>query len=94
MSSRNKFLRQLEDRMQHNVQTLTKLPIVELAGDRRVLIEYHRGIREYRCDRICVGVCFGLVCVEGQNLEISRMTDCQLVITGRISSVGLERICT
>lgn len=72
-------------------QPLPGIPVVELAGDRRVLIENHFGVREYSRERIGVKVKFGLVVVCGQGLELSRMTRQQLVIRGAVDSVCLER---
>lgn len=66
-------------------------PIVEIAGERRVLIENHLGVAAYGKKEILVNVKFGAVCVCGCNLEIMRMTKEQLVICGRIDSVGLQR---
>lgn len=65
--------------------------VVELAGDRRVLIENHRGVTEYGQGKISVRVRYGLVVVCGCGLELSRMTREQLVITGRIDSITLHR---
>lgn len=65
--------------------------LVEVAGDRRVLIEHHRGIRQYQRDCICVNVPFGAVSVTGWDLEIARMSRDQLVICGKIGSVALHR---
>lgn len=67
------------------------VPVVELAGDHRVLIERHRGITEYSRERICVCMRYGQVAVSGCALEICRMSKEQLVITGRIDSVQLMR---
>lgn len=66
-------------------------PVVEIAGDRRVLIENHRGVTEYTRDRIGVKVKYGILCVSGCGLELSRMTKEQLVISGRIDCVTLQR---
>ena len=65
--------------------------LVEVAGDCRVLIEGHRGIRQYQKDCICVNVKFGSVRICGNALEIARMTREQLVICGRITAVSLHR---
>lgn len=65
--------------------------IVELGGDRRVLIENHFGITQYSTDRICVKVKYGQVAVCGYGLELTRMTKEQLVISGRIDGVTLIR---
>lgn len=66
-------------------------PIVEIAGERRVLIENHLGVAAYGTERILVNVKYGFVCICGCNLEMIRMTKDQLVILGRIDSVGLQR---
>ena len=65
--------------------------VVELAGDRRVLIENHRGVTEYGQGKISVRVRCGLVVVCGCGLELSRMTREQLVITGRVDGITLHR---
>ena len=65
--------------------------LVELAGDSRVLIENHRGVTEYSRCRIGATVSFGRVLVCGENLELARMTQRQLVITGRVEGVTLVR---
>ena len=67
------------------------LPLVEIAGDRRVLVERHCGVTEYGRCRICVRVKFGAVVIQGTQLELARMTGEQLIVTGRIESVQLER---
>ena len=91
MKQQNRILRQLELRAQLSGQPLPGIPIVELAGDRRVLIEHHCGVRVYSEDRVCVGVCFGSIEIDGSQLEILQMSSDCLVITGIIDSVKLER---
>lgn len=66
-------------------------PILELAGDRRVLIENHFGVREYSRERITVKVRYGCVSVCGCGLQLMRMTKEQLVICGRIDGVTVLR---
>lgn len=65
--------------------------LVEVLGDRRVLIENHRGVTEYGRERICIRVGFGQIVVCGCGLELSRMSKEQLVITGRVDGVTLCR---
>jgi sporulation protein YqfC len=69
------------------------LPLIELTGDARVLMENHCGVTEYGKERICVKVKFGQVCISGQELNLAKMTKNQLVICGRIQSVELFRGC-
>lgn len=70
-------------------ETLPLQPLVELCGDKRVLIENHKGVTEYSDERIGVSVRFGTVQVTGENLRLNRITKYQLVICGRIQSIQL-----
>lgn len=72
-------------------EALPGQPLLELYGDRRVLIEHHGGVTEYGRDKIQVKVRYGQLCICGSCLELARMTSEQLVITGRIDSVTLIR---
>ena len=66
-------------------------PIVEIGGQRRVLIENHFGVTQYSREKICVKVKFGQIAVCGCGLELARMTKEQLVICGKIDGVTLMR---
>lgn len=65
--------------------------LIEIAGEHRVLIENHKGVTVYGCNRIHIKATYGLVCVCGGNLKLARMTKQQLVIMGRIEGVSLLR---
>ncbi len=66
-------------------------PLLELYGTHRALVEHHSGVTEYGENRIRVKVKFGDICIEGTNLELKRMTKGQLVISGCIQCVQLNR---
>jgi sporulation protein YqfC len=66
-------------------------PLVEIAGEKRVLIEHHAGVTQYDPCRICVKVSFGQICVCGQNLSFAQIARGQLVICGKIEGVTLLR---
>ena len=74
-------------------ETLPVTPLIEIAGDRRVLIEHHKGVTQYGCDNICVKVKFGQICICGKDLQLSRMTKDQLIISGQVNSVQIIRGC-
>ena len=90
MQNRN-WIQKLADNADLSAETLPGVPIVELAGERRVLIERHQGMTEYSRERICVKVSYGMVCIYGCGLELSCMTREQLIISGRIDCVQLQR---
>ena len=72
-------------------ESIPGLPLVEIAGEHRVLIENHRGVIGYGDTEICVKVKFGCLKVCGNDLMLSRMSRQQLVISGEIDSVSLCR---
>lgn len=74
-------------------EPLPGVPLVEVYGDRRVLIENHSGVTQYDTDCICVKVKFGQICIIGSELCMARMTKGQLIVTGCISQVQLKRGC-
>ena len=91
MVPRKHFSERLMAGMDLPGETLPGLPVVELAGDQRVLIEGHGGVTAYSPDRICVKVTFGHVEISGQGLELACMSKQQLVITGRIDCLKIQR---
>lgn len=91
MVQKRNWAQRLADGADLSSEPLPGVPVVELAGERRVLIERHGGVTEYSGERICVKVRYGQVCVCGCGLELTRMTREQLVISGRIDCVQLVR---
>lgn len=85
------FIQRLADGADLTETPLLGVPIVEIAGERRVLIENHFGVKAYSRESVLVKVPFGCVRVCGCNLEIQRMTREQLIIQGKIDSVTLLR---
>lgn len=91
MKERRNILQRLADEADLSGEPLPGQPIVEIAGDHRVLIENHFGVKEYSRERIGVKVKYGVITVCGCGLELIRMTKEQLVISGRIDAVSLQR---
>lgn len=87
----------LENEMFHRIgfgsempaEAFLKVPIVEMLGNKRVLIECHRGVMAYSGCEISVRTECGTYSVRGNKLEIAKMTKFQLVITGNIESVSI-----
>ncbi len=91
MGQKKHWMEKLADSADLAGEPLPMQPLVELAGDRRVLIENHRGVVQYSRESICVKVRYGTVAVHGCGLELRRMTREQLVISGQIDSIQLMR---
>ena len=70
-------------------ELLPGVPLIEITGAGRVLIENHGGVTEYETDRIRLR--FGAVVIRGSRMKITRMSKCQLVISGNLTGLDLER---
>lgn len=66
-------------------------PIVELAGDCRVLIENHFGIIAYSEECVCIKVKYGQLQICGCDLKLQHMSKVKLLITGKINSIHISR---
>lgn len=91
MKQRRGWIERLAESTDLQGEAFPGQPLLELYGERRVLIEHHNGVTEYGRERIRVRVKYGDLCVCGGCLELARMTAQQLVITGRIDSITLVR---
>ncbi len=85
------FLERLRDESAMGLEVMPGCPIVEISGERRVLIENHLGVKAYSMEKILVKVKYGGILVCGSGLCLARMTREQLVIQGRIDAVTLQR---
>lgn len=91
MGRGNFFLERFSEDVDLAMEPMPGQPIVEIAGEKRVLIENHQGVKAYGRDQIIVKVKYGCVCVCGCGLELLRMTREQLVIRGKIDCIKLQR---
>lgn len=91
MKRRGEWIEKLTQGMELPPEGLLKQPLVEISGEKRVLIENHRGVSQYGREQICVKVSYGQLSVRGNGLTLAQMTKEQLVICGRIDGVSLLR---
>jgi len=91
MKERHSILQRMADIMNQNGEPVPGQPLIEIAGEGRVLIENHSGVKEYLPEKIRVTTKYGCVVVCGCGLKLTHMSREQLVITGRIHSVSLHR---
>lgn len=72
-----------------NCRAMIKQPIVELAGQNRVLIENHQGVLAYSKEEIAIKVSYGKIVIAGSDLNLMQMSCEQLVVKGHIDSLHL-----
>ncbi len=91
MKKQKSFAQRLIEDMDLPGENLPRQPLLELCGDRRILIENHGGVTEYGKERIQVRVRYGAISVSGDELRLCRMSGQQLVIMGKIDTVTVLR---
>ena len=91
MKRKGDWMQKLAEGLDLPGEPIPGLPLVEISGDRRVLVENHRGVCQYGPEQISVRVQYGVVSIQGNHLELARMSREQLIITGYIRCVMLNR---
>lgn len=70
---------------------LQRLPLIELAGTHRVLIENYYCVTAYTDQEISVKVKYGNIKICGEGLRIVKISNQQMVIVGGIQQVFLYK---
>lgn len=83
----------LEYLSQHNYdsEALPFLPIVEIAGEHRALVENHDGVCQYTPEHISILVKYGEIHLSGCGLSLKHMTQTKLLVTGKLEHISLIR---
>jgi len=87
------WVRRLAGELEYASDSPVIMPLIEICGEKRVLIEHHQGVTQYAANNVCVKVAYGRVEIHGENLRLMHMTGSKLVVSGRIDSVRLLRRC-
>lgn len=88
---RRNWMERLAQQADLQTEPIPAQPLVEIYSDRRVLIEHHKGVLQYSCETICVGMAYGCLKIEGSGLVLARMSGSQLVICGKIDGISIVR---
>lgn len=91
MKSQRSWTQRFMEGVQLAGESLPHQPLVELCGDRRLLIENHKGVTAYGPELIQVRVNYGAITVAGTHLRLCRMQGKTLVIVGTINEISVVR---
>ena len=91
MRQKRNVLQWLAESVDMEGEPLPGQSILELYSDNRILIENHCGVGAYSRERICVNLNFGIISISGCNMELRQMSKEQLVISGQIKRIDLNR---
>lgn len=67
------------------------LPRISIIGDLQVLIQNHRGVKEYTPRRVVIGMDRGSVAVTGEDLSIGVIHVEEIMVTGRVDGIRFHR---
>ena len=89
--SRRNTLRKITEKAALHAEALPGVPLVEISGDDRILIENHICVAGYRESEIHIRFSYGMLCICGEDLVLACAKKEQLIIHGRICSVTMHR---
>ena len=88
MKKKNKFERMLELPQ----EVYSNEPKLTITGFDEIIIENYKGIIEYEEFFVSISTYIGIVDIKGTNLNLEKMTNDDIKITGKIEGIELERI--
>ena len=73
-------------------EVYTNTPKITITGFNEIILENYKGILEYEEFFERISRYIGVVNIKGYNINLEKMTNDDIKITGKIESVELERI--
>lgn len=71
-------------------EVLLGYPKITIMADKEVTIENYKGILEYENNIIRLNTTMGIVAIEGEDLDISSITDTDIALSGRVVKTELD----
>ncbi len=72
-------------------EVYSNIPKVTITGFNEMILENYKGILEYEEFFASISTYIGIININGYNLNLEKMTNDDIKITGKIESVELER---
>ena len=72
-------------------EVYTNTPKITITGFNEIILENYKGILEYEEFFASISTYIGVVNINGYNINLEKMTNDDIKITGKIDSVELER---
>lgn len=73
-------------------EVYTNTPKITITGFDEIILENYKGILEYEEFFASISTYIGVVNINGYNINLEKMTNDDIKITGKIESVELERV--
>ncbi len=72
-------------------EVYSNIPKITITGFNEIILENYKGILEYEEFFASISTYIGVVNINGYNINLEKMTNDDIKITGKIESVELER---
>lgn len=83
--------RRLDKILEIPEEVYTNVPKITVTGFNEMILENYKGILEYEEFFASISTYIGIVNINGYNLNLEKMTNDDIKITGKIESIELER---
>lgn len=89
---KKKKINKLESILELPQEIYSDVPKITIIGFEEIILENYKGIIEYEEFFASISTYIGVVNINGYNLNLEKMTNDDIKITGKIESIELERI--
>ena len=83
--------RRLDKILEIPEEIYTNTPKITITGFNEIILENYKGILEYEEFFASISTYIGIININGYNINLEKMTNDDIKITGKIESVELER---
>ena len=83
--------RRLDKILEIPEEVYTNVPKITITGFSEIILENYKGILEYEEFFASISTHIGIVNINGYNLNLEKMTNDDIKITGKIENIELER---
>ena len=84
--------RRLDKILEIPEEVYTNVPKITITGFSEIILENYKGILEYEEFFASISTHIGIVNINGYNLNLEKMTNDDIKITGKIEIIELDRI--
>ena len=83
--------RRLDKILEIPEEIYTNTPKITITGFNEIILENYKGILEYADFFASISTYIGIININGYNINLEKMTNDDIKITGKIESVEIER---
>ena len=88
---KNMKMKRLDKILEIPQEVYTNTPKITITGFNEIILENYKGILEYEEFFASISTYIGVININGYNINLEKMTNDDIKITGKIESIELER---